>query len=108
MLMGGSERSVQIRIAGGGWRGVLELNIDGGGWQAVCNDGFDDNVAETFCKQLGYLSGKEYDPCGYDCDDNGFAADDIECPYDASSISVRQQLFVRNRSDFGANFKVLC
>ncbi len=32
----GQARSVQMRIAGGGSRGVLELNIDGGGWDAVC------------------------------------------------------------------------
>ena len=98
MLMDDRERSVQIRIAGseysdGGeypYRGRLELNIDGRGWAAVCNDGFNDAAASAFCKELGYLSGTEYDPCDeYNtCDEIDFSADDIECPDGASSISV--------------------
>ena len=106
MVMGGSERSVQIQIAGGEWRGVLELNVDGGGWQAVCNDGFDSAAATAFCRELGYLSGAEYN-VGVGLRSTNFAADDIECPYDASSISVKQQDFCWHRSS-ARPAKVVC
>ena len=58
MSMGGIERTVHIRIGGGGSRGVLELNIDGEGWGAVCDDAFIDSTdaATAFCQQMGYIS----------------------------------------------------
>ena len=59
----GTSSSLQIRIRGGGPRGVLELNIDDGGWGAVCDDNFDQdaNAATAFCQELGYYSGTSYD-----------------------------------------------
>ena len=84
MAMGGTERSVQIRIAGGDSRGVLELAIDGDDWDAVCDDGFGDDEAAAFCYELGYEHGAEYTTTH---GDDSFAADDIRCRAGAAGIS---------------------
>ena len=105
MTFDGDEVPAQVRIAGGGSRGVLELNLDGGGWDAVCklpilswrarfynlkrihisgDDDFNDDAATAFCRELGYEQGTLY---GATHGDDSFAADDIECPSGATGIS---------------------
>eukprot|EP01045_Picozoa_sp_COSAG04_P012827 COSAG04_NODE_879_length_9676_cov_154.321499_4_plen_582_part_00 len=84
MVMGGDKRSVQMRIRGGASSGVLELNINGGGWDAVCDDYFNDYAATVFCRELGYAEGLHH---GTTHGDSTFAADDIQCPQGAESIS---------------------
>ena len=86
MNRGGSQRSVQMRIRGGGSSGVLELSIDGGRWDAVCDDYFDQghHAATAFCRERGYGDGLHHDTTH---GDSTFAADDILCPWGAESIS---------------------
>eukprot|EP01051_Picozoa_sp_SAG22_P003500 SAG22_NODE_172_length_16609_cov_14.370806_2_plen_2010_part_00 len=86
LTMGGTSYPVQVRIDGGGPRGVLQLNINNQGWGAVCDDIFDSNTnaAIAFCATLGYSGGTQYDTT-HGSDE--FAADDITCPNGASSIS---------------------
>eukprot|EP01045_Picozoa_sp_COSAG04_P008032 COSAG04_NODE_436_length_14464_cov_7.310825_8_plen_990_part_00 len=84
LLMAGQERNVGVRISGGGSRGVLEMSIDGGRWDAVCDDSFGSAEAGVFCRELGFASGSTYDTTH---GDSAFAADDINCPAGATSIS---------------------
>ena len=85
MSMGGGSHSVQARILGSSTRGVLQMNIDGNGWGAVCDDGFNGDEARAFCAQLGHAGvGVSYDTTH---GDSSFAADDINCPSGATSIS---------------------
>eukprot|EP01045_Picozoa_sp_COSAG04_P033476 COSAG04_NODE_6943_length_1223_cov_1.238434_1_plen_310_part_10 len=79
-----TDRKVQLRIAGGGSRGVLELRIDGGRWDAVCDNSFDNNAATAFCRELGCARGTQYDATH---GDDFFAADNIACPAGATSVS---------------------
>ena len=85
MQMGGSSRSVQVRLIGTETRGMLQMNVDGQGWGAVCDDGFNGDEARAFCAQLGYPGvGVSYDTTH---GDSSFAADDIHCPSGATGIS---------------------
>ena len=56
LVMAGSRHDVEVRIRGGGSRGVLEFRVDDGEWDAVCDDYFDsnNNQADAVCKTLGY------------------------------------------------------
>eukprot|EP01043_Picozoa_sp_COSAG02_P007882 COSAG02_NODE_243_length_27457_cov_16.852328_21_plen_1110_part_00 len=84
--MRGVARSMRIRIFGGSSRGVLEVSIDGQRWDAVCDDGFGDSEAIAFCATLGFgnsVGSTYYANHG----DGSFAADDIDCPGGARSVS---------------------
>ena len=78
-------------LAGGGSRGVLELSIGGGRWDAVCDDSFGSAEADVFCRELGFTGGNNQAFSGSTYDtthgDGSFAADNIQCPEGAESIS---------------------
>ena len=84
--MRGVARSMRIRISGYSSRGVLEVSIDGQRWDAVCDDGFGNREAVAFCATLGFDNsvGSAYDA---NHGDGNFAADDIDCPRGATSVS---------------------
>ena len=88
MKMGQTDSQVEVRIRGGGSRGLLQMNVGGTGWGAVCDDGFDanDNAAVAFCRSLGYsgLGAQHYQETH---GDDEFAADDVQCPLGSSSIA---------------------
>eukprot|EP01043_Picozoa_sp_COSAG02_P028654 COSAG02_NODE_1746_length_11096_cov_14.974084_2_plen_1785_part_01 len=84
MRMGGSERSVEVRIREGGARGVLQFRIDNGEWDAVCDDGFGTDEAHAICVILGYEGGSQYDTHH---GDHNFAVDDLNCPRGATRVS---------------------
>jgi hypothetical protein len=90
----------EVRIAGGGARGVLEMNFGGQGWNAVCDDYFDNNPAAAIatCMTLGYATGTEYDTTHGSSD---FAADNVQCPDGATSLNqcTMQNPYSDNCSD---------
>jgi hypothetical protein len=90
----------QVRIAGGGARGVLEINFGGQGWNAVCDDVFDSTPAAAIatCMTLGYATGTEYDTT-HGSDE--FAADNIQCPDTATNLNqcTMQDPYSDNCSD---------
>ena len=55
----GSDGSQQHYDSNGN-RGVLEMNIDWGGWAPVCDDYFDNDAANAFCREMGYPGGTWY------------------------------------------------
>jgi hypothetical protein len=71
-------------------RGELQMKFDGGSWGGVCDDVFqaNDNAVLAVCTQLGYdcTSGacSQYD---VDSGNNNFAADNIACPYQSTSLT---------------------
>ena len=82
----GSTTPIQVRIAGGGSRGVLEVNVNSGGWGAVCDDGFGTPEVAAFCNDLGFgTGGSQYDTTH---GSGSFALDDINCPSGSSHISA--------------------
>ena len=44
-----------------GSNNILEFQLSDGTWGTVCIRGFDDDAADTACKQLGYQSESKYD-----------------------------------------------
>ena len=78
----------RVRIAGGGACGRLEMSFGPRGFGAVCDDGFGRNEAAAVCRTLGFQGGS-YEYSSFDASHGGlgFAADDIDCPSGASSLS---------------------
>ena len=68
--------------------GRLEVSFsDGSVWGTVCDDFFDDNAADTICREMGFSSGTMLDSV-YDGDFSlTILMDDINCPAGSASFS---------------------
>ena len=73
--------------------GLLEI-FSNGTWSGVCSQDMDENVADPFCRYLGYSSGISVPPDVYQAGDDGsgsgMALQQVRCPPGALSLTECQ------------------
>ena len=72
---------MRLQDGSAGYEGRIEVRVDGGPWGLVCDDYFDINDANVFCRMLGYTNGAEtaYTQSHFGHGNLDFHLDDLDC-----------------------------